>query len=278
MTNGPLVFAFDDLEVGGKAVPHAAPVAGFTHTASGLQSSFDSSTTTTSNKATITGYAWDFGDGTNGTAASPNHTYDAAGTYPVSLVVTDSRGSQSAPVTKSVTVTHADPTASFVLSTDELGVSTDASASTAADGATLAYEWSWGDGSATHSGVDATHTYDAPGTYAVQLKVTDSLGSSATVTKQAAVAPVGLRAFDLFGRNLVTGWGSADVGGAWSGTTGFSTAGGSGLVSVPASVTRVTALAHVGGRRHDDLHGRGRQADRRRHGAGQLPAPPQQRG
>ena len=117
VTNGPLVFAFDDLEVGGKAVPHAAPVAGFTHTASGLQSSFDSSTTTTSNKATITGYAWDFGDGTNGTAASPNHTYDAAGTYPVSLVVTDSRGSQSAPVTKSVTVTHADPTASFVLST-----------------------------------------------------------------------------------------------------------------------------------------------------------------
>lgn len=242
VTNGPLGFSFDDLSVGGKAVPHAAPVAGFTHTEAGLKSTFDSSSTTTSDKATITDYAWDFGDGTTGTQASPQHSYAAAGTYTVSLVVTDSKGAKSDAVTKSVTVGHADPTASFTLGTNELGVSTDASASGASDGATLTYEWNWGDGSATDSGVTASHTYSVPGTYPVRLKVTDSLGSTATVTKQAAVAPSNLKAFDLFGRTVGTGWGSADVGGAWSGTTGFSVDGGVGLASVPATVTRGTVL------------------------------------
>src|SRR5262249_13237567 len=34
-------------------------------------------------------YAWTFGDATNGTGATPMHTYAAGGTYPVSLTVTD---------------------------------------------------------------------------------------------------------------------------------------------------------------------------------------------
>ena len=33
-------------------------------------------------------YAWDFGDGVSGTGATPNHTYQAAGTYTVTLRVT----------------------------------------------------------------------------------------------------------------------------------------------------------------------------------------------
>ena len=88
----------------GQAVPHAAPVAGFTHTESGLRSTFDSSTTTTSDNATITNYAWSFGDGSTSTQASPSHDYASAGTYAVTLRVTDSRGAVSDPLTKSVTV------------------------------------------------------------------------------------------------------------------------------------------------------------------------------
>ena len=244
VSNAPLSFSFDNLNVSGEAVPDVAPVARFTHTESGLRSTFDSSTSTASGDATITGYAWDFGDGASGTQASPSHRYDAAGTYTVWLVVTDSRGVESEAVSKSVTVTHADPTASFLMSTDGLGVATDASASEAADGATLSYEWSWGDGSATDSGVNAAHTYADPGTYSVRLTVTDSLGSTDTATKPANVASANpnLRAFDAFGRTVGTGWGDADTGGAWSGTAGFSVAGGVGLVSVPATVSRSTTL------------------------------------
>lgn len=51
----------------------------------------------------ITGYLWDFGDGTSSTAPSPSKTYSAAGKYTAKLTVTDSAGlSSSASV--SVTV------------------------------------------------------------------------------------------------------------------------------------------------------------------------------
>jgi len=51
----------------------------------------------------ITNYLWDFGDGTNSTLANPTHVYTAAGTYPVTLLVTDnSNGTGKA--TYSVTV------------------------------------------------------------------------------------------------------------------------------------------------------------------------------
>jgi PKD repeat protein len=54
----------------------------------------------------LASYAWDFGDGGTSSQADPNHTYAAAGTYQVSLKVTDS-GGVSDIATKSVTVTAA---------------------------------------------------------------------------------------------------------------------------------------------------------------------------
>lgn len=41
---------------------------------------------------TIAGWAWDFGDGATSTLPSPSHTYAAAGSYPVTLQVTDNSG------------------------------------------------------------------------------------------------------------------------------------------------------------------------------------------
>ena len=43
--------------------PHQAPVAAFTPTVTGLTAAFDASASTASGAASITGYAWDFGDG-----------------------------------------------------------------------------------------------------------------------------------------------------------------------------------------------------------------------
>jgi PKD repeat protein len=37
----------------------------------------------------ITAYAWDFGDGVTGTGVNTTHTYAAAGTFTVTLRVTD---------------------------------------------------------------------------------------------------------------------------------------------------------------------------------------------
>jgi PKD repeat protein len=68
---------------------------------------------------TIASYSWDFGDGSTATGAAPAaHTYAAAGTYPVTLTVTDDGGANNT-TTKSVTVSDAVP--STKLAEDQFG-------------------------------------------------------------------------------------------------------------------------------------------------------------
>jgi xanthomonalisin len=77
------------------------PVANFSDTTSGLTANFtDSSTDSDGN---IASRAWNFGDGGTSTATNPSHTYTAAGTYTVSLQVTDNGGASNTK-TQSVTV------------------------------------------------------------------------------------------------------------------------------------------------------------------------------
>lgn len=73
------------------------------------------------------------------------------------------------------------PTASFTASTSDLTVSVDASGSSDAEGA-LTYAWTFGDGG-TATGVTASHTYAAAGTFTVNLTVTDSAGQTAATSQ-----------------------------------------------------------------------------------------------
>ena len=85
------------------------PIASFTHTANRLAVQFtDTSTDVSCSGGSITSRAWNFGDGATSTAQNPSHTYAAAGTYTVSLTVTDSEG-LSATVSHDVTVTRPTP-------------------------------------------------------------------------------------------------------------------------------------------------------------------------
>ncbi len=82
------------------AVANAKPVAAFTSTVNNLVVSFNGSGSSDPD-GTVASYSWDFGDGQNGTGASPNHTYAAAGSYDVVLTVTDNDGATDS-VTHSV--------------------------------------------------------------------------------------------------------------------------------------------------------------------------------
>lgn len=62
-------------------------------------------------------------------------------------------------------------------------------ASTDADGDALTYAWDFGDG-ATGAGAGVSHTYAAPGSYAVRLIVTDVRGLADTVTTTADITPI----------------------------------------------------------------------------------------
>lgn len=53
----------------------------------------------------ITSYAWTFGDGGTSTAQNPGHTYTAAGSYTVTLTVTNAAGSDIETKTNYITVT-----------------------------------------------------------------------------------------------------------------------------------------------------------------------------
>ena len=52
----------------------------------------------------ISSYLWDFGDGTTATVSQPNHIYSMAGTYTITLQVTDNIGAISN-TTTTVTIT-----------------------------------------------------------------------------------------------------------------------------------------------------------------------------
>jgi len=84
----------------------AKPVAGFTASTANGAAPLSIVFTNTST-GTVDSYAWTFGDGGTSTSQSPNHTFTTAGTYTVTLVVTNKGGSSTA--TLKVTVTVKDP-------------------------------------------------------------------------------------------------------------------------------------------------------------------------
>ena len=85
--------------------PNGAPDAQFTTSTDGLKLSVDGGGSSDPD-GTIASYAWDFGDGTTGNGATTTHTYAAAGTYNVTLTVTDDDGATNT-LTKPVTVSAA---------------------------------------------------------------------------------------------------------------------------------------------------------------------------
>ncbi len=168
-------------------VPNEAPVAELSVDCSGLECSFDSSGSTDSD-GSIASYAWDFGDGGTSTEAAPTHTFSSAGTYGVSLTVTDddgATGTDSQDVT--VEVVNSPPVAAINVSCDELECNFNGLGSSDNDGEITAYSWGFG-GGASSSDAEATHTFPAAGTYPVSLTVTDNAGATDTASQDVTVA------------------------------------------------------------------------------------------
>ena len=83
--------AFSDAFTVGATGTNTPPTASFTPSCTGLTCGFNAAAASDPD-GTITNYAWDFGDGSSGTGVSPSHAYAAAGTYNVTLTVTDNGG------------------------------------------------------------------------------------------------------------------------------------------------------------------------------------------
>jgi large repetitive protein len=215
--------------------PNVPPTASFSSTTTNLAVAFNAGASADSD-GTIAFYAWNFGDGTTGGGMTPTHTYTTAGTFNVSLTVTDDKGATGVSTgTVSTTLPpNVPPVASFTSSSSGLTASFNGSGSSDPDGTITSYSWNFGD-TATGSGASISHTYAVGGTYTVTLTVTDNRGGSTTTTSTVTVTAPSATPFalDAFARSVTNGWGNADTGGAWTryGAANFlSVAGGSGKI------------------------------------------------
>jgi PKD repeat protein len=137
--------------------------------------------------------AWNWGDGTaNGTTANMSHQFTGAGTFTVTLTLTDGWG-RSASTTRPVTfvepATNAAPVPVIGVPTCVARVCTFSGVGSAdPNGDGFTYTWNWGDGTVNGTGVNpAAHTFAAAGTFTVTLTVTDWWGDAASTTRQVTV-------------------------------------------------------------------------------------------
>ncbi|MEW6219009.1 MAG: Ig-like domain-containing protein, partial [Thermodesulfobacteriota bacterium] len=159
-------------------------------TAAPLLVHFDASTSRDPD-GRLSGFLWNFGDGTQSTGAIVDHTYATGGQYQVRLTVTDNSGSAAEAVVP-VTVTTPQgrqpprPVIAIATGVTTVGtpVSVDGTGSSAPDGQIVTWAWDFGDGS-TASGPTASHAYNAPGRYTITLTVRNDAGLMARA--QAAV-------------------------------------------------------------------------------------------
>lgn len=143
--------------------------------------------------ASVTSWQWNFGDGGTGFGQNVNHTYLQAGTYTVTLNITDINGCTNFTTTQ-VTVnplpnpnfTHTGPSCleDSVYFTD---------LSTSPNGYIVRWEWDFGDGNSTTinypQNPNISHSYAVQGIFQVTLTVTDSDSCQNTTSRQVIVVP-----------------------------------------------------------------------------------------
>lgn len=139
---------------------------------------------------TASGFTWNFGDGSEpGNGQTTTHTYEAAGTFRVTLFGAGSDGA-IAESTVSIQVNEADP-----LVLESLSVSPDrgiapltVNFSATVLGGTPPIEYIWDFGDISQSAEEAPeHTYPEVGEYLVTLMVTDGGGASVDATATVTV-------------------------------------------------------------------------------------------
>jgi PKD repeat protein len=135
-------------------------------------------------------YLWDFGDGATSNQQSPTHSYAGAGTYNVSLTVTDSEeASTTAKTTAVISAVALIVNAGPAKSGNE-GAAIQFSGSASGGTGALTYSWKFGDGGTAAGSLTPTHTYTTDGTYTATLTVTDAASHSSSATTTVTVNDV----------------------------------------------------------------------------------------
>jgi PKD repeat protein len=129
-------------------------------------------------------HRWRFGDGTSASGLLATHAYQSPGTYEVTFLASSEEA--RATETRTVTVGPAETSPVRISSVSArpipAKVGDPVRFESAARGASLVYQWDFGDGT-VGSGPAPTHRYDAPGRYTARLEVSGDGGTaSRTIT------------------------------------------------------------------------------------------------
>jgi PKD repeat protein len=138
-------------------------------------------------------YSWNFGDGSvASTLQNPSHTYNSTCNCTATLTVTDSSvAMKTATSNVSITVSAVgNPLAASASAAPTSGqVPLSVAFTGTATGGTppYAYSWNFGDGSATSTLQNPSHTYNSAATYTATLVVTDSSAPVKTATSNVTI-------------------------------------------------------------------------------------------
>ena len=172
----------------GNTPPRAKPGGPYEGTA-GSPVDFDGSDSSDSD-GSIESWDWAFGDGGTASGATTSYTYGAAGTYNVTLTVTDNSGDSNSASTNAVIGADSQPPLAVAggpyQGTVGSSVRFDGTGSRDADGSIQSYAWEFGDGG-VGSGPTPRHTYNDSGDFTVTLTVTDDSGETGDDTTKVTV-------------------------------------------------------------------------------------------
>lgn len=204
--------AFDDVIVAG-ANAVQAPVALFGLSATAAPICPGSSVQfTDASLFSPTSYAWSFPGGTPTTSTDPNPVvvYNTAGTYDVTLTVTNASGSSTKTQTGAVTVSTVVPTANFTARQAPICAGGVIKFTNRSFNCASAFTWTFPGGTpATSTDVNPTVTFNTPGTYTVTLVAANSNGASPakTFTVQVQGASLAIPFAETFSAGIPSAWG-----------------------------------------------------------------------
>jgi PKD repeat protein len=136
-------------------------------------------------------WVWDFGDGSTGTGAKPDHVYRTSGVYDVTLTASNPDSTNSRTKNQYITVLNI-PRADFTADRTQGGAPVTVNFIDQSTGSPTSWQWDFGDGT-TSTDRNPAHEYAIPGTFTVTLKVSNANGQDSTSRKDfiaATPAPV----------------------------------------------------------------------------------------
>lgn len=136
----------------------------------------------------ITGYDWDFGDGSSSTTAtSPTHMYANPGTYTV--ILTGTTNNSCVDIYSEQVEVYAEPTVDFTVQDACLGIALQLINNTQVASGNLTYLWTFGDTNFSTE-INPEHTYLSAGTYSINLTATTEKGCVISSARSVTIHPM----------------------------------------------------------------------------------------